>query len=275
MAERWGGGHRPAGRITRGTTAPNRLRRFDRWYTERHGAELRAAAEPLVVYLGYGSAPVTVLELATRLRAVRPDVEVLGVEIDPDRVAAARSLAAPGVSFAHGGFELAPLGGRRPLLVRAFNVLRQYEEDEVEGVWDRVRSALAPGGLVVDGTCDEVGRLASWVVLDADGPTSLVLAWRLAGLERPSQVAARLPKALIHRNVPGERVHALLQALDLAWDVAAPLQALGARQRLVAAAASLLEQGWGLSRDERQWRRGVVELPWSQVAPGRGVRVGR
>ena len=275
MGERRRGENRPAGRITRGTTAPNWLRRFDRWYAERHGAALRAAADPLVVDLGFGRAPVTVLELAARLRAVRPDVEVLGVEIDADRVAAARSLAVPGVSFAHGGFELAPLGGRRPMLVRAFNVLRQYEEDEVEGVWERVRSPLASGGLVVDGTCDEVGRLASWVVLDADGQTSLVLAWRLAGLGRPSQVAARLPKALMHGNVPGERIHALVQGLDAAWDVAAPLQALGARQRLVAAAASLVEQGWGLRRDERQWRRGVVELPWSEVAPGRGGRGGR
>lgn len=275
MDQRRGGEHRPAGRVTRGTTAPNRLRRFDRWYVERHGPAVRAAADPLMVDLGYGRAPVTVLELAGRVRAVRPDVQVLGVEIDPDRVSAARSLAVPGVSFAHGGFELSPLGGRRPLLVRAFNVLRQYEEDEVEAVWARLRSHLSPGGLLVDGTCDEVGRLASWVVLDAAGPTSLVLAWRLAGLERPSQVAARLPKALIHRNVPGERVHALLQALDAAWDVAAPLQALGARQRLVAAATSLREQGWGLRRDERQWRRGVLELPWSEVAPGPGRYGGR
>ena len=268
MRERRGAHHRPAGRITRGTTAPNRLRRFDRWYCERHAGSLLGAADPLVVDLGYGRAPVTVLELAARLRAVRSDVEVLGVEIDPERVAAARPLAVPGVSFAHGGFELAPAGGRPPVLVRAFNVLRQYDEDEVQGVWDRVRSGLAPGGLAVDGTCDELGRLASWVVLDPTGPTTLVLAWRLAGLGRPSQVAARLPKALIHRNVPGEPVHALLQALDGAWDVAAPLQPLGARQRLVAACTSLASQGWGIRRDERQWRRGVVEVPWSQVDPG-------
>ena len=44
---RRGGG--PAGRITRGTTAPNRLRRFDRWYCRRHEADLRAADPPLVV----------------------------------------------------------------------------------------------------------------------------------------------------------------------------------------------------------------------------------
>jgi hypothetical protein len=67
----------------------------------------------------------------------------------------------------------------------------------------------------VDGTCDEVGRRAAWVALDDAGPSSLTLSVRLAGLERPSDVAERLPKALIHRNVPGERVHAFLGALDV------------------------------------------------------------
>ena len=199
---------------------------------------------------------------------------MLGVEIDPERVEAARPLARPGVRFAHGGFELAPLAGRAPVLVRAFNVLRQYDEAEVGAVWDGLRGLLAPGGLLVDGTCDEPGRLASWVVLDREGPRSLVLAWRLAGLERPSQVAARLPKALIHRNVEGEGVHGLLRALDAAWDVAAPLQPLGARQRLAAACASLVAQGWPLRRDERQWRRGVLEVPWSLVAPRPGRPAG-
>lgn len=263
-----GGRGRPAGRITRGTTAPNRLRRFDRWYCRRHDGDLRASGSPLVVDLGYGRAAVTVVELAARLRAVRPDVEVLGVEIDPERVAAARPLAGPGIGFVHGGFDLAPLAGRSAVLVRAFNVLRQYDEAEVPAAWERLVAPLGPGGVAVDGTCDEVGRLASWVVLDRDGPRSLVLAWRLAGLERPGVVAARLPKALIHRNVPGERVHALLGALDAAWAVEAPLQALGARQRLAATCARLVGEGWALRRDPGQWRRGLVEVPWEQVSPG-------
>ena len=258
--------HRPAGRITRGTTNPNRLRRSDTWFCRRHAAALRAAADPLVVDLGYGRAAVTVLELAARLRAVRRDVEVLGVEIDPERVAAARPLARPGVSFAHGGFDLAPLQGRRAVLVRAFNVLRQYDEGEVLAVWSRLAGSLAPGGVVVDGTCDELGRLASWVVLDAEGPSSLVLGWRLSGLQRPGLVAARLPKALIHRNVPGEPVHAFLRALDDAWDAEAPLSALGARQRMVATGARLVDDGWPVRRDPWQWRRGLLEVSWPAVA---------
>jgi hypothetical protein len=118
------------GTITRGTTNPNRLRRIDRWLVATCGRLLRTADDPLVVDLGYGASPVTTMELFDRLRAVRPDVEVVGLEIDPGRVSAASSFAGPGLSFARGGFEL-PVDGRRPVLVRAANVLRQYDESEV------------------------------------------------------------------------------------------------------------------------------------------------
>ena len=92
-----------------------------------------------------------------RLLRVRPDVEVVGIEIDPQRVQAAQGLARPGLSFALGGFEVPLAGGRRPVVVRAFNVLRQYAEDEVDAAWTMVRSRLAESGLLVDGTCDEIG----------------------------------------------------------------------------------------------------------------------
>jgi len=111
--------------VTRGTTNQNRLRRVDRWVADVEGWRLRAAAEPpVVVDLGYGTSPVTALELHDRLIRVRPDVEVVGIEIDPDRVRAAESLTRPGLSFALGGFEVPLTGGRQPVIVRAFNVLR-------------------------------------------------------------------------------------------------------------------------------------------------------
>src|SRR5581483_1375166 len=103
------GARRPEGTITRGKTAPNRLRRVDRWIVRVHGPRLRRQERPLVVDLGYGASPVTTVELFDRLRAVHPRVEVVGVEIDPDRVAAARPYEREGLSFRLGGFEL-PVG---------------------------------------------------------------------------------------------------------------------------------------------------------------------
>ena len=267
---------RPVGRVTRGTTNPNRLRRVDRWVAATQGRVLRGpAAAPVVVDLGYGASPVTTLELHRRLARVRPDVRVVGLEIDPDRVSAAQPYAdPPAVCFARGGFELAT-GGPAPVLVRALNVLRQYDEGDVPGAWATVLAACAPGAVLVEGTCDELGRLGAWVQVRAgsDGagvaePESLVLSWRLQGLQRPSVVAERLPKVLIHRNVPGEPVHRLLVELDRAWDRAAPLAPYGPRQRFVAAAGALREQGWPLLRGPRRWRLGELEVAWDAVAPG-------
>lgn len=256
------------GAITRGTTTANRLRRCDRWLAATQRGRLRRhVGRPLVVDLGYGASPVTVLELAARLRAVRADVEVVGIEIDPERVAAALPLREPGVDFRVGGFEIPTADGRRPLLVRAFNVLRQYDESEVAPAWATVLARLPEDGLLVEGTCDELGRLATWIALTPAGPQSLTLSWRLRGLERPSIIAERLPKALIHRNVPGEPVHDFLEAVDEAWARAAGHAGYGARQRFRAMARLLLGSGWPLLDGPSRWRLGELTVAWAAVAP--------
>ena len=81
---------------------------------------------------------------------------------------------------------------------------------EVDAAWREVTGRLAEGGLFIEGTCDELGRRSTWVLLDAHGPRTLTLAWDPFDVERPSDLAERLPKVLIHRNVPGEPIHELL-----------------------------------------------------------------
>jgi SAM-dependent methyltransferase len=279
---------RPEGEITRGTTNPSRLRRVDRWITRAQRAVLRATDRPLLVDLGFGASPVTTVELYRRVRAVAPAAEVVGLEIDPERVAAARRRLAErraagdelaGLSFGIGGFEL-PVA-RRPAVVRAFNVLRQYHEEQAWAAWSRLRAGLAPGGVLVEGTCDEIGRRAVWVTLSAlpapaaagggHGAALITFSARLASIGRPSDLAERLPKTLIHRNVPGEPVHAFLRDFDRAWDRAAPLVAFGSRQRWLAAVASLSD-GWPVLRyppygGRARWRLGEVTLPWAALAP--------
>ncbi len=257
---------KPQGVVTRGTTNPNRLRRVDNFIAYRCGDLVRRAAVPLVVDLGYGATPVTTVELRARLAAaVRADVAVIGLEIDPVRVAAAQPVAAPPLlEFRRGGFELA---GLRPVVVRAFNVLRQYAEPDVPGAWRTMTSALAPGGVLVEGTCDELGRLATWVCLDAGGPLTLTLSARLSDLDRPATLAERLPKALIHHNVPGHPVHDLVSALDGAWDAAAAFAAFGPRQRWLQAVSRLRTDGWPIVDRPTRWRRGELTVPWSVVTP--------
>jgi hypothetical protein len=258
------------GTITRGTTNPNRLRRVDRWLAGPQAWRLRRSARPpVVVDLGYGASPVTAVELHDRLRPVRPDVQVVGIEIDPERVAAGRLLERPGLSFRLGGFEVPLDGPTRPSIVRACNVLRQYDEDEVSGAWAQVQARLSDDGLLVDGTCDELGRRSTWVAVDRRGPQSLTLSWRLRGLGMPSEIAERLPKSLIHRNVEGEPVHAYLTALDRVWLHAAHHGSFGARQRFLAAVTALRDEGWPLLDGPARWRLGEVTVAWDAVAPRR------
>jgi hypothetical protein len=309
---------RALGIPTRGTTAPNRLRRVDRWLLATQAARLGATPHPLVVDLGFGDSPVTAVELYDRVRGVRPDVRVVGLELDDARVAAAADSARPpGLVFARGGFELA---GLAPVVVRAMNVLRQYEESAVADAWSTMVSRLAPGGLLVEGTCDEIGRRCCWFAVEAGATltveagatltveagatltveagatltveagatlgvggqtrpavpasvrapasrTTLTLSAHLPSLDRPSDLAARLPKALIARNVPGEDIHELLTALDACWDRAAALAPFGPRQRWAAAVASLVEGGWPVYGDRRRWRLGEVTVIWPPRRP--------
>lgn len=229
-------------------------------HSPRVRAALENATDPVVVDLGYGRLPITTLELASRLRSVRPDLRVVGLEIDPQRVVP----AVDGVEFGLGGFELA---GLHPILVRAFNVLRQYPEDAVAQAWATMRSRLAPGGLIVDGTCDELGRLCCWVLLDADGPVSLTLACDPRHIERPSDLAERLPKVLIHHNVPGQPIHRLFAAADQAWAAAAGHSVFGPRERWRAMLAGLRDAGLDIEPQRRSVRDAVLTVPWAAVAP--------
>ena len=161
---------RPQGQATRGKTAQNRLRRVDlflQWYAPEilrrsDGAWARA----FFVDLGYGAEPFTTLETAARLRQLNPDLRLLGVEIDPDRVAIAQPYADRQTIFRRGGFNLplmVDVDGQPEMVrcIRAFNVLRQYEEADVFAAYAAMADGVLPGGLLVEGTSDPTGRI--WV----------------------------------------------------------------------------------------------------------------
>ncbi len=260
--------NKPVGVVTRGTTNPNRLRRVDRWIAYAVAADLRAAEDPLLVDLGYGAHAWTARDLRDVLRRVRPDVHLVGIEIDPERVAAAQASSDDTLSFIRGGFEVPT--PNRPILIRAFNVLRQYQEEEVAPAWRTMAARLAPNGWLVEGTCDELGRHAWWVAVRSGEiqPRTLTLSTRLAGFDRPSELAERLPKALIHHNVPGERVHEFLTQLDSAWAAAAPYSTFSARQRWIVAMESLRANGVPVHHGPQRWKLGEVTVPWELVSPG-------
>jgi len=268
---------KPIGEVTRGTTHPNRLRRADRWFIHAMCSQLRAAANPLCVDIGFGHTPETTIEWHDRLRThVRPDIEVLGVDIDRARVQQAlRSSAAsrPGLHFAHGGFEV-PLPSTVAHLqvhaIRAFNVLRQYQEQEVAAAWHAMAQRLVEGGMLMDGTCDEIGRISTWIaVRRIDGRAiaeSLSLAAHVGSLDTPLTWAQRLPKSLIHHNIEGSPINRFLVAADRAWSTAAGLAVFSPRQRFITMAQSLKDQGWPISDSAARWRLGEVTVAWEAIA---------
>lgn len=261
---------RPTGQPTRGKTAENRLRQVDVYVALAHACTLRGG-EPLCVDLGYGERPTTALEMAERFARVNPAVRVLGVEIDSGRVLAARAFAdPPRVDFALGGFNLiAVLGGQRARYVRAYNVLRQYDEEHVSAALAQVAAGVEPGGIVVEGTSNPTGAIVAFDVWRRDpaadnalGLThvSLVFGSNFREVHEPADYQTILPKRLIHRMLdpePGRFFEDWKRAASVARGRAA---AGGPREQWVATGDVLREMGWPLDARKRISQRGFLAL---------------
>ena len=78
------------------------------------------------------------LTSATAFRRVNPDLPILGVEIEKERVDAAQPFADEKTFFRLGGFNLPLKEGEHVRLIRAFNVLRQYEENDFAPAYERL-----------------------------------------------------------------------------------------------------------------------------------------
>jgi hypothetical protein len=271
---------KPQGQPTRGKTARNRLRRVDTFLACYDPALIRrewgAFAGAWLVDLGYGAEPFTTLEMAQRLRRINPGLRVLGVEIDAERVSAALPFADEQTEFRLGGFNL-PLQTRadgRPetvRAVRAFNVLRQYEEQEVAPAYALLAQSILPGGLLIEGTSDPLGRV--WVANVLRKPVegvretplvheALVFSGNLRAGFDPGGFQAVLPKNLIHRVVPGEAIHCFFDDWRHAAQVTSPLRAWGVRQWFVAAAHALAQCGWPINLHHKWLRKGFVVARW-------------
>jgi hypothetical protein len=185
-----------------------------------------ALGSPLIVDLGYGAVPWTALEMFDRWRAINPRLRLLGVEIDPDRVAAALPYEQPGViAFRLGGFNLADLlGADQARIVRAFNVLRQYDEAAVEPALAQIAAGIEPGGLLIEGTSNPSGRVAVFDVYQKAAGGDLIHRELIfsTNFRAPLDVTdfqAVLPKRLIHHaqdEVPAAFFDAWKRSLLLA-----------------------------------------------------------
>ncbi len=254
---------RPLGTVTRGKTAPNRLRKTDTFLAVAY-PELARRLPGLYVDLGYGAYPITSVETLHRLRRLDPAARVLGVEIDPQRVADAQPYAEPGLEFRWGGFNLPLQPGERAAVIRAFNVLRQYDEAAVAGALAALTAALADGGLIIEGTCDPTGRLMTFNLYEkAAGDLrrrALVLAPSLRRDFLPRQLQAVLPKNFIHHAQPDGPIDRFFGAWHASWQRA---RALARDQRQVFYQAALRlagHYGYGVDPRPALLKRGFLCL---------------
>jgi hypothetical protein len=262
---------KPLGLPTRGKTAPNRLRATDTYLALCYNGFLRSLPG-WYVDLGYGETPRTTLESAARLRRVNPDMQFLGVEIDPARVAAAQDSRAPGMDFRLGGFNLPLLGGECAAVIRAMNVLRQYPEARYRPAIGVLTQSLCDQGLLLEGTSDPPGRRMVFQVYRRAGPEvlsdGLVFSVRLRYPFSPRDLQAVLPKNLIHHAEPGGALDRFFREWEECWRRALRQSPRNVRHRFRLAARAL-STDFGYPADGRAalLTRGFLRLANPPVNP--------
>ncbi len=257
---------RPQGQPTRGKTARNRLRRVDNFLILYDSGLIRRRtgdyARACYVDVGFGAEPFTTLESAARLRRVNPDLVVIGVEIDPERVANAAPYADDRTFFRLGGFNLPLAADESVRIVRAFNVLRQYDEDAVIAAWQIMGRGLLPGGLLIEGTSDPLGRILTANVLrraaDRLVYEGLLFSTNFRWGFEPGMFQPVLPKNCIHRMIPGEKANDFMSAWNQAIRETVAFKEWGLRQWFAASAHALAAQGYRVEQRRSFLRRGYL-----------------
>lgn len=265
---------------TRGKTASNRLRRVDNFILLYEPSLLTRTddlfRDSLFVDLGYGFDARTTLESSSRFRRINPTLPILGVEIDKERVEAALPYSDTITHFRVGGFNLPLLPGESVRLVRAFNVLRQYEEEDFIPAYETLSRYVLPGGLMIEGTSNPFGSL--WVAnlarrkLEADGlplssqkPSSGIQNWKMEALVFSTNFRmgfditdfqAVLPKNYIHHVVPGELIHDFFEAWKRSAAETSAAKTFGLKQWFVASVENLAAKGYRIDLHKKLLAKG-------------------
>jgi hypothetical protein len=258
---------KPEGQPTRGKTASNRLRRVDNFILLYEPSLITRTdgpfADSMFIDLGYGFDARTTLESAARFRRLNPDLNILGVEIDRERVEAALPFADEKTFFRLGGFNLPLKHGEHVRLIRAFNVLREYEEKDFAPAYDRLAEYVLPGGLLMEGTSNPFGSIwcANLVRRSEIGDwrfEALVFSTNFRQGFEVEEFQTILPKNLIHRVVKGEPIFDFFEAWRAAAAETSAMKIYGARQWFIAAAGRMSERGYAIATQHKWLAKGFL-----------------
>ncbi|CAF0925137.1 unnamed protein product [Adineta steineri] len=274
------------GTETRGKTAPNRLRRVDNFVT-MYCCDLIMSDEHLYVDLDYGHRPVTTLESAKRFRRYNSLLSILGIEIDNKRVREAQQYTDHRTFFRQGGFNL-PLqtnlttGHRETVnLIRAFNVLRQYDlESDCRDAHILMCNYLNVNGILIEGTSDPFGRIwiANIIRKQIDYSLSieaLVFSTNFRDGFDIGLFQQILPKNFIHRMTgSNEMIYNFFEDWKISYEeIGKSMKAvygIGIRQQFIVTAKYLAEEyGYNIITDKKYLKNGF--LIWLLKPGSKGV----
>ncbi|MBX3086589.1 MAG: hypothetical protein KF716_33455 [Anaerolineae bacterium] len=256
---------RPVGQPTRGKTALNRLRQIDVFIALTY-ADVLSSGSPLIVDVGYGAQAWTALEMRERWLTINPRLRLLGLEIDAERVAVAQPYAQQSlIEFKLGGFNVRDAtNGERARMIRAYNVLRQYEETEVPAAILTMANGLEDGGILIEGTSNPTGRM---VVSDVYRKVStslrhemLVFGTNFREALEPVDFQTILPKRLIH-HMRDDAPLRFFEAWRRGLSIAKGAGRTNLREQWISAGNYLRDQaGYPIDPRERLLRRGYLAL---------------
>ncbi len=255
---------KPIGQPTRGKTALNRLRQVDIFIRLMWG-HVFASPNPLIVDVGYGEYAWTALEMYQRLLPLNPSVCLLGIEIDPVRVMNALPHATPPrIEFRLGGFNLVDvLDGQQATLIRAYNVLRQYDEADVADALATVSEGLAEGGVLIEGTSTPTGRIVAFDVYQKQAGAlihkHIVFGTNFRSETIPTEFQAILPKRLIH-HAYDEPVYSFFRTWERGLAMARGAGQYRHRRRWMYAVRYLHDMGYAVDTRRRVMSRGYLVL---------------
>lgn len=266
---------KPEGQPTRGKTADNRLRRVDNFILLYEPALLTRTtstplspgdglfAKSLFVDLGFGFDARTTLESASRFRRVNPQLPILGVEIDKERVEAALPFADEKTFFRLGGFNLPLHAGETVRLIRAFNVLRQYEEKDFAAAYERLAEYVLPGGLMIEGTSSPFGSVwAANLVRRAETAQwsfeALIFSTNFHTGFDVEEFQTILPKNYIHHVVKGEPIFDFFEAWKRSAAETSHAKTFGLKQWFGAAAEALAQKGFDVDLHKKWLGKGYL-----------------
>jgi len=202
-----------------------------------------------------------------RFRKLNPNLKILGVEIDKERVEAAQPFADNKTFFRLGGFNLPLQVNEHVRLIRAFNVLRQYEEKDFLPAYEKLMEYVLLNGLMIEGTSNPFGSI--WVANLARKVENA--KWKIEALVfstnfrlgfEAEEFQTILPKNLIHHVIKGEPIYDFFQDWKQAAQETSSTKTFGLKQWFITSAEKLAQKGYKIDLHKKWLSKGW--LIWYQ-----------